>query len=99
MSEILGIPDNIPSDLLQKAECVIGRPSAPAAGRGNTNLPELQIAIIENNASSNLQAGIQEQTIYAGIGYLFTGLNPNKRRLSDETQRKSWTNLEASFTI
>jgi lipid-binding SYLF domain-containing protein len=27
MSEILGIPDNIPSDLLQKAECVIVLPS------------------------------------------------------------------------
>ena len=24
MSEILGMPDNIPSDLLQKAECAIG---------------------------------------------------------------------------
>ena len=28
MSEILRIPDNIPSDLLQKAECVIVLPSA-----------------------------------------------------------------------
>ena len=34
MSEILRIPDNIPSDLLQKAECVIVLPSVLEFGIG-----------------------------------------------------------------
>ena len=47
MSEVLRIPDNIPSDLLQKAECVIVLPSVlkfaigigGSYGRGADDLP------------------------------------------------------------
>jgi hypothetical protein len=52
MSEILGIPDNIPSDLLQKAECVIVLPSVlkfafgfgGSYGRGDTGRPHRRLA-------------------------------------------------------
>jgi len=60
MSEILRIPDNIPSDLLQKAECVIVLPSVLkfAIGIGGSYGHEWD-AQIEAAMNANITVGIK----------------------------------------